>query len=148
MSELQYVSIRILGFDVGRARIGVARSTALGTAEPVETIRAKNRPMAEILARIEQLSQEHQTTEFVVGLPRNMDGSLGPQAKVSEHFAKRLHDAFPSIPIHLEDERLTTEAAVERLAAQKNRRQKTREMIDSMAAAIIVEAYLERRKSM
>lgn len=134
----------ILGFDTGRARIGIARSTALGTAEPLATLRAKNRPWADILAEIQHLAAQYQPDEFVVGLPRNMDGSLGPQARHAQRFAQRLQAACPAIPVHLEDERLTTEAAYERLAEQNIRGEKARQQVDATAAAIIVEARLAR----
>jgi len=144
MTDLPMAQFRILGLDVGRSRIGVARSTALGTAEPLETLHVRNRPVTQTIERLAQLCVQHQISQFVVGLPRNMDGSLGPQAEYSQRFARRLEQAFPGIAVHFEDERLTTEAALERLAEQGIRGPKARESVDAIAAAIIVEARLER----
>jgi len=135
---------RMLGFDVGRSRVGVARSTALGRGEPLAVLRVKNRPWASIRPEIEALVREHEIDELVVGLPRNMDGSLGGQARYSQQFARSLANAFPKIPVVFEDERLTTEAAFERLAEAGVRGPKARERVDAVAASLIVEGRLAR----
>jgi len=142
---LAFANIRILGFDIGAARVGLARSTPLGTAEPLIVLQVKNRAWKKIAAEIRPLCARHAINQFVVGLPRNMDGSLGPQAQFAEQFATRLRRSFPEIPVFFEDERLTTEAAYERLAARGVlKKDKARETVDAVAAAIIVEARLAR----
>lgn len=144
MTELPFADRRILGFDVGRSRIGVARSTPLGTSEPLLTIKARNRKMADVLEEIAGLLTAHQINEIVVGLPLNMDGSEGAQAGQSRVFARRLVEKFPGVPVHMEDERLTTEAAYERLAERGIHGEKARHLVDAVAAAIIIEARLSR----
>ena len=137
---------RLLAFDVGASRIGVARSSALGCGEPVTTFHVKNRPWRLVKAEIETLVREFEIEGFVVGLPRNMDGTLGFQARHSEAFARRLSKSFPSIPVALEDEQLTTEEAFERLAEAGVRGRKAQERVDAVAACLIVEGRLARLK--
>jgi len=135
---------RLLAFDVGESRVGVARSTALGRGEPVATLLVKNRPWRLVKDEIEALVREFEIEGFVVGLPRNMDGSLGFQAQRTERFARSLQKAFPSLPVVMEDERLTTEEAFERLAEAGIRGQKARRRVDAAAACLIVEGHLAR----
>lgn len=140
-------TIKRLAFDVGLSRVGVARSTALGRGEPVATLRSKERPWSALMPEIEGLVREFEIEGFVVGLPLNMDGSTGPQARCSESFAEALREAFPDVPVAMEDERLTSAEALERLHEIGVSGKKAREKIDAAAACLIVEAHLERRKA-
>jgi putative Holliday junction resolvase len=138
----------LLAFDVGEARVGLARSTALGLGEPVTILRVKGRAWSEIEKEIAKIVEEFGIEGFVVGLPRNMDGSLGPQARYSEEFAQKLGRSFPGIPVVLEDERLSTEEAYERLAEIGVRGRKAKERVDAVAACVILESSLQRRKKL
>ncbi len=133
--------MRILAIDHGSRRIGVAVSDELKViAQPLEYIPAK--PFAGFLARLEELLQEKDVELILVGLPRNMDGSLGPAAQKVQEFVGTLRSQVP-VPIRTWDERLTTVQA-NRLLVQGNvRRDKRKEKVDKMAAAILLQSYLD-----
>ncbi|MCX7014017.1 MAG: Holliday junction resolvase RuvX [Candidatus Sumerlaeota bacterium] len=135
---------RMLAFDVGLRRIGVARSTALGQGEPLAVLPVRNRQWRLLCLDISRFVREYEIQEFVVGLPFNMDGSRGASARLSEEFAHWLRKTFLDIRVVLEDERLTTEQARERLAEAGVRGRKARKRIDAAAACMIVESRLAR----
>src|SRR5690349_3937455 len=104
---------RVLALDIGDKRIGVAVSDRTGMiVTPIETIHRKN--MKADADRVAKLAQDHEVALVVVGLPKNMDGSEGGQAKKARFFAKSLIDGF-GLTVHFEDERLSTFTATERL---------------------------------
>ena len=130
----------ILGLDVGDVRIGVAISDELGfAAHPVCTITRKNRKTD--LTAICNLINTHQVEEVVIGLPLMLDGEVGIQAEKVQRFANRLKREA-RIPIHLRDERLTTVEASEILREVGKPRKKQRNVIDQVAAVVILEGYL------
>lgn len=101
--------MKILGLDYGDRRIGVAASDAFGwTAQGLEVLE-RRRDEGEF-ARIAELVREHEISEIVVGLPKNMNGTVGPRGEICIAFAERLRDEL-NLPVHLWDERLTTMAA-------------------------------------
>ncbi len=133
--------MRILGIDLGAKSIGVAVSDELGlTAQGVKTIRRKG--MKRDLEELELLILKYGVEGLVVGLPRNMNGSLGPAAQKTLRFAEKL-EAF-DLPITMEDERLTTVIAEQVLIEGDVRRSKRKQVIDQVAAALILQAYLDR----
>ena len=133
--------MRILALDPGTKRIGVAISDELKLiAHPVEFIAAE--PFAEFLKRLKALLQEKEVELILVGMPRNMDGSYGPAALKVEAFVAALGKAV-TIPIKTWDERLTSVQA-NRLLIQGNvRREKRKDKVDQMAAAILLQSYLD-----
>jgi putative Holliday junction resolvase len=134
---------RILGLDVGEKTIGVAVSDEMGwTAQGVETIRRESREKD--LARLQELIAQFQIGEIVVGLPKNMNGTIGPRGESCQAFASLLADRT-SLPVHLWDERLTTMAAERMLIAADVSRQKRKKVIDKMAATLILQGYLDAR---
>ena len=137
--------MRILALDIGDVRIGLAVSDALGiTANPVETyVRAKNDEAKDALY-IAQLAQKLGAQRYVLGLPINMDGTEGPRVEKTRAFAQALAAVSP-IPIDYQDERLTTVTAERVLIEQGVRREKRKEVIDKVAAVIILRAYLDRK---
>lgn len=137
--------MRILALDIGDVRIGLAVSDALGiTANPVETyVRAKNDEAKDALY-IAQLAQKLGVQRYVLGLPINMDGTEGPRVEKTRAFAQALAAVSP-IPIDYQDERLTTVTAERVLIEQGVRREKRKEVIDKVAAVIILRAYLDRK---
>ncbi len=137
---------RLIGFDVGRARVGVARTTALETAEELGVLHVKNRPWAQVLDEARPWVEEFEIEGFVVGQPRNMDGTLGEQAQFTKGFARALRRAFPGMPVDMEDERLSTEEARVRLTAMGVKGSKAAERIDATAACVILESRLARLK--
>ena len=133
--------MRILALDHGTKRIGVAVSDETKTiAQPLEYIPAE--PFADFLARLRQLVREKEIEQILVGLPRNMDGSYGPAAQKVEAFVAVLRGAI-TVPIKMWDERLTSAQANKILIQAKVRRDKRKEKVDKMAAAILLQSYLD-----
>ena len=137
--------MRIMGLDVGSKTVGVAISDALGwTAQGIETIKIDEANLEFGFDRIDQLVKEHTVTEFVVGLPKNMNNSIGPRAEASENYAKMLTEKF-HFPVSMWDERLTTMAAERMLIDADVSRKKRKQVIDKMAAVMILQGYLDRK---
>ena len=139
MSELQ-LRRRILGIDLGQARIGVAVSDELGLlAHPVETIPANN----SAAQRIAELVREKNAERVVVGLPRHMNGSVGESAIDALAFAKKLQAVLPCEVVTW-DERLTTTAANRALRDSGRRTRDSRHVVDQVAAQMILQGYLDK----
>lgn len=138
--------MKVLGLDLGNRTIGIAVSDELGfLARPVETYRFDDQNFASAKEYIVHFVQEHQITEIVLGYPKNMDGSVGEQGHVSERFKELLEEAL-DVSIILWDERLTSKMASSMMKEQKLQRKKRKQTIDTMAATIILQGYLDRRK--
>jgi putative Holliday junction resolvase len=138
MSQLQ-LRRRILGIDLGKARIGVAVSDELGMlAHPVETIPAGN----DALKRIAQIVKEKDAERVLVGLPRHMNGSVGIGAADALAFAEKLR-AVVSCEVITWDERLTTTAANRALRASGRKTRDSRAFVDQVAAQMILQGYLD-----
>ncbi len=133
--------MRILAIDHGSRRIGIAISDELKMiAQPLEYIPAE--PFAGFVDRLQQLLDEKEVELVLVGMPRNMDGSYGPAAQKVEQFLEALRGQI-SVPIKTWDERLTS-AQANRILIQGNvRRDKRKEKVDKMAAAILLQSYLD-----
>jgi len=133
--------MRILALDHGTVRIGVAVSDELRMiATPLEFIPAE--PVSDCIERLRLLLREKEVGQIVVGMPRNMDGSLGPAADKVREFIDTLSTAV-QVPIRTWDERLTS-AQANRLLIQGNvRRQDRKQVVDKMAAAILLQSYLD-----
>jgi len=137
---------RTLGLDVGSRRIGVALSDASGMlATPLTTIMAV--PQAQALERIGRLCAEHEVVEIVVGLPLTLRGEVGPQAETVQKFAEALGQSI-ALPIQFFDERLTTAAAEQQLRDLGVKPEKRKLQIDQVAAAIILQDYLDQRRNL
>lgn len=133
--------MRILALDHGTRRVGVAVSDELKMiAQPLEYIPAE--PFADLLARLKELIREKEVEMILLGLPRNMDGSYGPAALKVQDFAAALRGAL-TVPIQTWDERLTSVIANRFLIQGNVRRQKRKEKVDKMAAAILLQSYLD-----
>ncbi len=133
---------RLIGIDLGTKTIGLALSDVTRTiASPLATIRrVKFTPdVAQLLA----IASEHRIAGFVLGLPVNMDGSEGPRAQATRAFARNLNK-LTALPILLWDERLSTSAAERTLIEADTSRKRRAEVIDKMAAAIILQGALDR----
>jgi putative Holliday junction resolvase len=133
--------MRILALDPGTKRIGVAVSDELKViAQPLEFVAAQ--PLADFFARLKQIAREKEVELILVGMPRNMDGTYGPAAAKVQEFVAALKEAV-SVPVKTWDERLTS-AQANRVLLQANvRRQKRKETVDKMAAAILLQGYLD-----
>ena len=133
--------MRILAIDHGSKRMGIAVSDELKMiAQALEYIPAE--PFADFLARLNELIRDKEVELILVGMPRNMDGSYGPAALKVQDFVAALKGGL-GVPIKTWDERLTS-AQANRLLIQGNvRRDKRKEKVDKMAAAILLQSYLD-----
>ena len=133
--------MRILALDHGSVRIGVAVSDELKMiATPLEYLPAE--PVEELLKRLKSLVNEKDVEHVIVGMPRNMDGSYGPAAEKARQFVERLRETVP-VPVRTWDERLTS-AQANRVLIQGNvRRRERKQVVDKMAAAILLQSYLD-----
>lgn len=140
--------MRILGLDFGSKTVGVAVSDPLGiTAQPVEIVRRKSESkLRQTLARIEELAKEYRAESFVLGLPKNMNNTMGERAEKSLAF-KEMLEKRTGLPVVMWDERLTTVAANRAMMEGGVRRENRGEFVDSMAAALILQGYLDSLKN-
>jgi putative Holliday junction resolvase len=143
LSGQNLTSGRILGLDVGARRIGVAVSDPLGmTAQGLETLHRRNRRYD--LDELRRVIREYEISEIVVGNPLRMSGEVGRQAEKMATFAGQIEHAF-ALPVHLWDERLTTAEAHRLLDETDIRDQRRKEVIDKMAAVLILQSFLDAR---
>ena len=135
--------MRIMALDVGDRTIGVALSDPMGwTAQGLEVIRRKVLQLD--MTRLQEIVKEYEVTQVVVGLPKNMDGTLGAQAEKVLAFVKELEAAL-ELPVVTWDERLSTVAAQRTLLEADVSRAKRKQVIDKMAAVVILQGYLASR---
>ncbi|MCD4813691.1 Holliday junction resolvase RuvX [bacterium] len=134
---------RILGLDYGVRRIGVAISDPLGiTSQPLATLRnRKDKVMEEIAAII----QEKQVATVVVGLPKHMSGQEGTAAETVRSFGNRLQERC-TVPVEFVDERLSTVAAQRVLTQSGMSGPKQRQVVDKLAAAIILQTWMDSKR--
>jgi len=133
---------RIVALDIGTKRIGVATCDALWiSANPLKTINRNNDKVA--LDEIKKICQEYATDTILIGIPYNMDGSLGFQAKNCLKFIEPLRDDYVILE---QDERLSSSTAEDILKNQGKKYTKNKAMVDSMAAAVILNEYLENNR--
>ncbi len=134
--------MRIMGLDVGDRTMGIAVSDALGlTAQGLEVIRRKNSDLD--FGRLTELVQQYEITSFLVGWPKNMNGTIGPRCLKVQEFTDELKCRFADKTIILWDERLSTVAATKSLIAADVSRAKRKQVIDKMAAVFILQGYLD-----
>lgn len=137
--------MRILALDHGTKRIGVAVSDELKLiAQPLEFVPAE--PFPAFLARLKALLAEKEVELVLVGMPRNMNGTYGPAAAKVEEFITQLREVI-GVPIKTWDERLTSAQANRYLIEGNVRREKRKEKVDQMAAAILLQSFLDSRPS-
>ncbi len=130
--------IRVLALDLGTVRVGAAISDPLGiTAQPLEVI-----PRYALEKRLPELVAEYEVQKILVGLPLKLDGSRGQAAQDAKAVVVKLRDVV-SVPIEFWDERLTSAAANRMLIGADVSRAKRKESVDKIAAALILQAYLD-----
>lgn len=135
----------VMALDVGSKRVGVAVADPSGTyALPVATIERKNK--RDDLATLREYFESYGVDELVVGDPLTLSGERGPAARTIDAFVDDLRTVFQG-PIHRVDERLTTAQATKGLIAADVSRKRRREVVDRMAAALILESFLARRRA-
>ena len=134
---------RKIGLDIGDVRIGVAVSDLMGIcANPRETYVRKKDDIAADIEYFTEYAKREDADAFVVGLPRNMDGTEGPRAEITRAFGDALAERSGLAVIYV-DERLTTVSAERMLIGADVRRDKRKKVIDKVAATIILQSYLD-----
>ena len=136
--------MRIMGLDFGSKTVGVAISDPLLiTAQGIEIIRRKDEnKLRQTLARIEELITEYEVEEIVLGLPKNMNDTLGVRAELSLEFKEKL-ERRTGLPVTMWDESLTTVAADKTMMEAGIRREHRKEYVDKIAAVFILQGYLD-----
>ncbi|MBT2754628.1 Holliday junction resolvase RuvX [Mesobacillus foraminis] len=134
--------MRTMGLDVGTKTVGIALSDELGwTAQGLETLKINEEENEFGFDQLGKIIKEHQVSKVVVGLPKNMNGTIGPRGEACQRFAKEIENLF-GLPVILWDERLTTMAAERVLLEADVSRKKRKKVIDKMAAVMILQGYL------
>lgn len=137
--------MKIVGLDVGSKTIGVAVSDAFGwTAQGLTTIYWNESDIYSADEELKAIIKTHEIGKAVVGLPKNMNGTIGERGEASERYAKHLEEVH-GIPTDLWDERLTTIAAERVLLEADMSRKKRKKVIDKMAAVMILQGYLNQK---
>jgi putative Holliday junction resolvase len=135
--------VRALGLDLGTKTIGLAVSDELGfTAQGIRTL--ARRGSRQDLEALRAVAAEHAVGRFVLGLPLNMDGTEGPRARATREFGDALA-AASGLPVEYQDERLTTMEANRTLLAADVSRKRRREVVDQLAASLILQGWLDAR---
>ncbi len=135
--------MRLLGLDVGSKTVGVAISDPLGiTAQELETIKIDESKFSFGLRQIRRIVRKYDVEGFVLGLPKNMDGSSGHSVERSKQYGERLKEKF-DLPVYYMDERLTTVAAERTMAEAGIRGQDKKKHVDRIAAVFILQGYLD-----
>lgn len=138
--------MRIMGIDYGDSRVGIALSDPLGyTAQGLKTL--PNKVYLKMLEAVVNIAKEYGVTVIVIGLPKNMDGSEGFRADITKSFAKDLEKQLPNAQFVFHDERLTTVQASTFLNATNTRGKSRKNVIDTVAAEIILQSYLDSNKN-
>lgn len=137
--------MKILGLDVGSKTIGVAVSDPFGwTAQGITTIKWDENKITSADQSLAKIIREHSISKAVIGLPKNMDGTIGERGEASKAFAKHF-EATHNIPTILWDERLSTVAADRTLLEADLSRKRRKEVIDKLAAVMILQTFLDSK---
>ncbi|WP_235991434.1 Holliday junction resolvase RuvX [Facklamia lactis] len=139
---------RSMGLDVGSKTVGVAVSDLMGwTAQGIETIKIDEENKDFGYDRVQELVKEYDVDTIVIGLPKNMNNSIGPRAEASLQYGEALRPFIGDCEIVFQDERLTTSQAERMLVEEGNvSRKKRKKVIDKLAAVMILQNYLNMKK--
>ncbi len=133
--------MKLLGIDYGRKRIGLATCGLLKIAHPLTILQRTT--LEKDLEQIAHYIEEHEISQIILGLPKNMDNSHGEMAQEAEKFAQDLQNHQPEIPITLWDERLSSWQAKEMLKERATKKKQRQQKIDHAAAALILQSYVD-----
>lgn len=135
---------RVMALDLGKVRIGIALSDIMGIiASGYQTFERTQDEQKDILSILE-IAEEKKCNTIVIGLPLNMDGTIGANAKASREFGEKMQSQTKS-KVDYWDERLSTVSAQRSLIAADVRRDKRKKLVDKVAATIILQSYLDRQ---
>lgn len=136
--------MRYLGLDLGSRTLGIAISDKSGLIARSMKIIRHNEDYDGLILQVKEIVEEEKVDAIVLGYPKNMNNTIGEKAKLSEEFKKKLEEEI-NIEVFLQDERLTTKQATDILISNDTSRKKRKKVIDSMAAAIILQSFLDRK---
>ena len=136
--------MRYLGLDLGTRTLGLAISDATGTIASSYGILRHNEEYEKLVEMVGKVIEENDVKELVLGFPKNMDNTVGERGNIALKFKEMLESTY-NLPIHMQDERLTTVQAEHLLISNDTSRKKRKKVIDSVAATIILQSYLDRK---
>ncbi len=136
--------MRYLGLDLGSRTLGIAISDKSGLIARSMKIIRHNEDYDGLILQVKEIVEEEKVDAIVLGYPKNMNNTIGPKGKLSEEFQQKLIE-YINIPVYLQDERLSTKEATDILIMGNTSRKKRKKVIDSMAATIILQSYLDRK---
>ena len=137
--------MKYLGLDLGSRTLGIAVSDATGLiASSYKTIRHEEE-YDRLLEEVKQISEELNIGGIVLGFPKNMNNTIGPKGELSLSFKEKL-EKLVTIPIYLQDERLTTKSATDMLIMGNVSRKDRKKVVDSVAATIILQTFLDKER--
>lgn len=136
--------MKYMGLDLGTKTLGISLSDPLGLIASSYKIIRHDENYESLIPQIQELVEKENIQEIVLGLPKNMNNTIGERAEKSYEFQKKLKEQL-KIPVHLEDERLSTREAENLLISNDTSRKKRKKVIDSLAATIILQSYLDKK---
>ena len=137
--------MRYLGLDLGSRTLGIAVSDKLGLIASNYKVIRHNEEYERLLCEVKDIVEELEIDAVVLGFPKNMNNTIGPKGELSLEFKKRLEEII-TVPIILQDERLTTKQATDLLIEGNVSRKNRKKVVDAIAASIILQTYLDRRE--
>lgn len=136
--------MKYIGLDLGTRTLGISLSDPLGMIATSYTIIRHDEDYESLVPTVKKIVEEEHVDEIVLGLPKNMNNTIGERAEKSYEFQKLLEEAL-KVPVHLEDERLSTREAENLLISNDTSRKKRKKVIDSVAATIILQSFLDKK---
>ena len=137
--------MKYLGLDLGTRTLGLAVSDPLGMIATSYKILRHDEDYDKLILMLKEEIENNNIGELVLGFPKNMDNSIGERGRITLEFKEKLENTF-NIPVHMQDERLTTMQAEKLLISNDTSRKKRKKVIDSLAATIILQSYLDRKE--
>lgn len=137
--------MKYLGLDLGTRTLGLAISDALGMIATSYKILRHDEDYDKLILLLKEEIENNNIGALVLGFPKNMDNSIGERGRITLEFKEKLESAF-NIPVYMQDERLTTMQAEKLLISNDTSRKKRKKVIDSLAATIILQSYLDRKE--
>ncbi|MBP3841589.1 MAG: Holliday junction resolvase RuvX [Bacilli bacterium] len=135
--------MRYLGLDLGSRTLGVSISDKSGMFARAYTVIRHNEEYDRLLDEVKNIVSLEGVDAIVLGFPKNMNNTIGPKGELSQTFKTKLEELL-SIPVYLQDERLTTKQALDVLISNDTSRKKRKQVVDKMAACIILQSYLDK----
>ena len=136
--------MRYIGLDLGSKTLGVSLSDASGLIASSHTIIRHDEEYEKLLDEVQKIIDEYKVEKIVLGLPKNMNGTIGPKGELSYKFKEMLENKT-GLEVILEDERLSTKEATNLLIKNDTSRKKRKKVIDSLAATIILQSFLDKK---